>query len=118
VIPDEAIEAAHKAWREQAKQGGSIFEYNLRAALEAAAPFIAAVSDEDALRAAWDRGYATGQDGLAGRIAEVWDEGRKKAVEVLTVDNFGNPDLYKIGHMGKGFNVTALPTGATVQLAA
>lgn len=45
-------------------------------------------------------------------------EGRKKAVEVLTVDNFGNPDLYKIGHMGNGFNVTALPAGSTVQLAA
>ncbi|GGH93814.1 hypothetical protein ACFFGR_09290 [Arthrobacter liuii] len=45
-------------------------------------------------------------------------EGRKKAVEVLTVDNFGNPDLYKIGHMGKGFNVTALPAGSTVTLAA
>ena len=38
MIPDEAIEAAHKAWREQAKLDGSIFEYNLRAALEAAAP--------------------------------------------------------------------------------
>jgi len=38
VIPDEAMEAAHKAWREQAAQDGSIFEYNLRAALEAAAP--------------------------------------------------------------------------------
>jgi len=36
----------------------------------------------------------------------------------VRVDNFGNPDLYKIGHMGKGFNVTALPSGSTVLLAA
>jgi hypothetical protein len=55
VIPDAAVDAAHKAWREQAKLDGSIFEYNLRAALEAAAPHIAAQ--------AWDEGmeamYAT-----------------------------------------------------------
>ena len=40
MIPAEAIEAAHKAWREQAATEGSIFEYNLRAALEAAAPYL------------------------------------------------------------------------------
>lgn len=39
-IPSAAVEAAHKAWREQAAMPGSIFEYNLRAALEAAAPLI------------------------------------------------------------------------------
>ena len=38
MIPDEAVQAAHQAWREQAALDGSIFEYNLRAALEAAAP--------------------------------------------------------------------------------
>jgi len=54
VIPDEAIEAAHRAWREQAALDGSIFEYNLRAALEAAAPFIAAV--------AWERGWVARED--------------------------------------------------------
>jgi hypothetical protein len=36
VIPAQAVEAAHRAWREQAKLDGSIFEYNLRAAIEAA----------------------------------------------------------------------------------
>jgi len=40
MIPDEAIEAAHRAWREQTALGGSIFEYNLRAAIEAAAPHL------------------------------------------------------------------------------
>ena len=45
-------------------------------------------------------------------------EGRKQAVEVLTIDNFGNAGLYKIGHYGKGFNVTALPAGTMVRLAA
>lgn len=40
VIPAEAVEAAHRAWREQAALDGSIFEYNLRAALEAAAPYM------------------------------------------------------------------------------
>ena len=48
MIPDGAVEAAHKAWREQAALEGSIFEYNLRAALEAAAPHLMA--------AAWDEG--------------------------------------------------------------
>lgn len=53
-IPDEAIEAAHKAWRAQAKLPGTIFEYNLRAAIEAAAPIIAAQ--------AWDEGAAWTND--------------------------------------------------------
>jgi hypothetical protein len=51
VISDEAVEAAHKAWRSQASAEGTIFEYNLRAALEAAVPFIAAE--------AWHRGYVS-----------------------------------------------------------
>ena len=54
LIPDEAVEAAHRAWREQAAQDGSIFEYNLRAALEAAAPHM--------LAEAWKEGEAAGQD--------------------------------------------------------
>lgn len=45
-------------------------------------------------------------------------EGRKQAVEVMSVDNWGNADLYKIGHYGKGFNVTSLPAGSLVRLAA
>lgn len=53
MIPVEAVEAAHKAWREQAAQDGSIFEYNLQAALEAAAPYIRAF--------AWDDGYNKGK---------------------------------------------------------
>lgn len=39
-VSREAMEAAHKAWREQANVKGSIFEYNLRAAVEAAAEHI------------------------------------------------------------------------------
>jgi hypothetical protein len=59
-ISDEAVEAAHKAWRVQAGAEGTIFEYNLRASLEAAAPHIAAQ--------AWDRGFDRGfYDPLAGR---------------------------------------------------
>lgn len=50
VIPEAAIEAAHKAWREQAAQDGSIFEYNLRAAIEAAAPHLLAQFVMDAER--------------------------------------------------------------------
>jgi hypothetical protein len=53
MISDEAVEAAHKAWRAQAATDGAIFEYNLRAALEAAAPYIAAE--------AWDEGARDGQ---------------------------------------------------------
>jgi flagellar biosynthesis/type III secretory pathway protein FliH len=57
-IPDEAVEAAHKAWREQAAQEGSIFEYNLRAALEAAAPHLMA----EAQAKAYDKGYTHGRE--------------------------------------------------------
>jgi len=59
VIPDEAVEAAHKAWREQAALEGSIFEYNLRAALGAAASHLMA--------AAWDEGYEGAVDAYDGR---------------------------------------------------
>ncbi|MFB8368536.1 hypothetical protein ACFC25_04140 [Pseudarthrobacter sp. NPDC055928] len=51
MIPEEAVKAAHRAWREQAALDGSIFEYNLRAALEAAAPHMAAQALEDAVDA-------------------------------------------------------------------
>lgn len=49
MISDEAVEAAHKAWRGQAATEGTIFEYNLRAALESAAPYMLAplVADLD-----------------------------------------------------------------------
>jgi hypothetical protein len=53
MISDEAVEAAHKAWRAQAATEETIFEYNLRAALEAAAPFIAAEAWEDGQYAIW-----------------------------------------------------------------
>jgi hypothetical protein len=46
------VEAAHKAWREQAKQPGTIFEYNLRAALEAADADTVVFSDAAVERAA------------------------------------------------------------------
>lgn len=50
-IPDEALEATHKAWREQSALDGSIFEYNLHAALEAAAPHLIAGALRDAAAA-------------------------------------------------------------------
>jgi hypothetical protein len=53
-ISDEAVEAAHRAWRAQNTEPGTIFEYNLRAALEAAAQHLQAE--------AWDEGEAAGQD--------------------------------------------------------
>jgi len=43
-------------------------------------------------------------------------EGRKKAVEVLGVDNHANPSRYQIGHYGQGFAVTGLPVGTLVQV--
>lgn len=43
---------------------------------------------------------------------------RTQPVEVLSIDNYGNAGLYKIGHYGKGFNVTALPVGTMVRVAA
>ena len=63
-LPAEAIEAAHKAWRAQAALEGSIFEYNLRAAIEAA-PYM--------LAGAWAAGAQTGfnvtREGFNGECA-------------------------------------------------
>jgi hypothetical protein len=59
-ISDEAVEAAHKAWRAQAGTEGTIFEYNLRAALEAAAPYLMAQ--------AWDRCAASIVDEHGNRL--------------------------------------------------
>jgi hypothetical protein len=53
VISDEAVEAAARAWVQRHAQPGSwTVEENLRAALAAAAPFIAAQ--------AWDEGWRSG----------------------------------------------------------
>ena len=49
VVPEEAVEAAARAWLERSTKPGSwTLEGSVRAALEAAAPFIAAK--------AWDEG--------------------------------------------------------------
>ena len=73
-ISDEAVEAAHKAWREQAALDGSIFEYNLRAALEAAAPHMLApvidLSDELAASELTGDSYLIGR-GSGFRIAGI-----------------------------------------------
>jgi hypothetical protein len=60
-ISNEAVEAAHKAWRAQNTEPDTIFEYNLRAALEAAGPYIAAE--------AWDEGHERGF--WNGRLSEL-----------------------------------------------
>ena len=52
-ISREAVEAAHKAWREQAATRLTTFEYNLQAALEAAAPHIAKPAYDEGARIAW-----------------------------------------------------------------
>lgn len=46
-----------------------------RLILEAAAPHMLADVNADALRAAWDRGYATATDGMKDVAAAAWDEG-------------------------------------------
>lgn len=56
MIPDEAIEAAHRAWREQNTEPGTIFEYNLRAAMEAAAPILQAAAWEEGEDAGYEQG--------------------------------------------------------------
>ena len=60
MIPGSAMEAAHKAWREQSALEGSIFEYNLRAALEAAGPHIAAAE----YTRGFDDGHLAGQESM------------------------------------------------------
>jgi hypothetical protein len=62
VISDEAVEAAHRAWRAQNTEPGTIFEYNLRAALEAAAPYLKAD--------AWEEGFDWGKSGEYTRLDE------------------------------------------------
>ena len=76
VIPAEAVEAAHKAWREQAALDGSIFEYNLRAALEAAAPHM-----REDKRGAGD--YLPGWDDRK-TLAGIWQEHAMLPVEGLS----------------------------------
>ena len=78
-LPAEAIEAAHKAWRAQAALEGSIFEYNLRAAIEAAAPLIVATY-LDGLAADVNARGDIGKD--EGR--EAWDYLTWKADQVRT----------------------------------
>jgi hypothetical protein len=49
VVPEEAVEAAARAWLERSTKPGSwTLEGSMRAALEAAAPFIAAKALEEA----------------------------------------------------------------------
>jgi hypothetical protein len=62
-ISDEAVEAAHEAWRAQAATEGIIFEYNLRAALEAAAPYM--------LAPVFEEGYGWGYSD------SVWSKGHE-----------------------------------------
>lgn len=45
-------------------------------------------------------------------------EGRVQAVEVLSIDNRNNTDVYQIGHYGKGFNVTNVAAGSFVKVTA
>jgi len=80
MITDEAIEAAHKAWREQAAQDGSIFEYSLRAALEAAAPHMLSHEREETRLAHLDAVVNRDTvDRLEKELdeakADAWDEG-------------------------------------------
>jgi len=80
MITDEAIEAAHKAWREQAAQDGSIFEYSLRAALEAAAPHMLSHEREETRLAHVDAVVNAQtvdrlEKELAATKARVWEEG-------------------------------------------
>ena len=42
--------------------------------------------------------------------------GRKRAVEVLGVDNWANPNRYLIHHYGQGFAVTGAPAGTLIQV--
>ena len=70
MIPDAAIEAAHKAWREQAALDGSIFEYNLRAAIEAVAPRLI----QAAMAEAWEEAYGKGRERGEWEAAPVTEE--------------------------------------------
>jgi hypothetical protein len=89
-ISDEAVEAAHMAWRAQAATEGTIFEYNLRAALEAAAPIL--LSHERQLTADAHRDAIVNRD-TADRLereletakADAWDR-----CAASIVDEHGN----------------------------
>lgn len=78
-IPDEAIEAAAGMLAQMHRDTGNWqhYEFEARAALEAASPYMHPEVTAEALRAAWDRGYATAVDGVKDIPALAWDEGRK-----------------------------------------
>ena len=108
MIPTEAIEAAARAMS-PAAWGPSVWQFaahgespadarnrvqqesleDARRALEAAAPYMLAEAADDALRAAWDRGYATATDGMKDVPAVAWDEGFEYGVgrEAYDIDN-------------------------------
>lgn len=42
--------------------------------------------------------------------------GRKLPVEIVSIDNWGtDPDVWLIGHYGRGFNVSSVRTAGTVE---
>lgn len=93
MIPAEAVEAAawvlyleDHLWGESWETSALADKYRTAAhiALEAAAPHILADVNADALRAAWDRGYAMAIDGMKDIPAKAWDEGANAAWERST----------------------------------
>ena len=80
VVPEEAVEAAARAWLERSTKPGSwTLEGSVRAALEAAAPFIAAKALEEAADGWWLRDDVRDRFGawswLRDRAAAVRGEG-------------------------------------------
>ena len=65
VVPDEAVEAAARAWLERSTKPGSwTLEGSVRAALEAAAPFM--------LAKAWHEGHQAGWNDRDGDAQSGW----------------------------------------------
>lgn len=59
-ISSEVMDAALVAFSDQAALPGTIHEYNLRAALEAALPIVAAQAWDEGVRAEYERDYSLG----------------------------------------------------------
>jgi hypothetical protein len=95
-VPDEAVEAALVAFSDRAMLVGSSHRDNLTAALEAAAPFVAAQ--------AWDEGFEKGSD---------WGEWAAAPVREEPSDQTANP--YRSGMQSVAEHLRGSDNATTVR---
>lgn len=77
VIPEAAVDAAEEYLSLLMADPNGDYTMEARDLLLAAAPHMQVEATDDALRAAWDRGYAIAVEGMKDIPAQAWDEGAR-----------------------------------------